>query len=576
MLPSSSRGCVIKITEDLKKSLNAPSLGADPVYQQVNLVPLRKKLESRPSSPSVKNNIQNLAVGGTLNETGSDLRTALPPPKSTCSETSTEEAGSSTKEQNNVDFSFYEEKKPVVVVNLERLCGYIPKKGTELDAVKDQVEEVFSNDDDFEERVIELYEMDIARHADTSEVFVVDEIREISVNYPAFLCPNDGRTLSTTRLWKKINQKHKIEVVQRVLCHLTNCNKSLVWKSDMQDELLALTDRELDAKRNFELDRWRSEGRKQRLDKLYQVRETFSYRLETARIHVEELEDLREKQVQQKCCGLQALDLQSQLFAVDEKIDPTSLLGMPKKGRIDEQFDCCKDDDDSSENICIDGEHGMKGNDAIEASQGLITSETAREKEKINDAIKEEEAIREELTTEELRMAYAAVSSLQDRMDQVDDLLESLQDEEWADEEEGFIPSTTPESNVSDDQLTLLDQILAMILGSLSQVDGSTSDEAFFLWIRQEHREIVESWAKFFGRLPKLTSSAVEQDDCSNREVETLVPSELRAVLGIDDVDGEWDELDDNSLVASDKKEKLLTHSLKPGGCLRPGGTLSK
>lgn len=576
--------------------MNAPSIGAGKAtYQQVNLVPLRKA--SSPSSPlpSSQDSYQNHVVEEKVNKQDTSPEAIAPIPKSNRCEASTEEGCISTNEKEDAidDFLLTEKDKPIVVVNLERLCGYMPKKGTERDAVKDQVYEVFSNDDEFEERIIELFEMNMARHADTSNSFTVDELGEIAVYYPEFLYSNDGRALSTQRLWKKLNQNHKIEVVQRILCHLRNCDKSLVWKSDMQDELFSLTDRELEAKQNLELDQWRSEGRKQQLDKLYQVRETFSYRLEMAQIHLDELEDLREKQVQQKCCGLQALDLQSQLFAVDEKVDATALLGMQERIMLeDEQFDhnnsdCSEAGDSSRESRCKDGSnsdcsevgdiseessgkdggHDIKENQVTEAQQLLVTSEEREEKEKIGKALKEEETIREQLTSEDLRMAYAAVSSLQDRMEQVDDLLESLQDEEWADEEEGFVPSTTPEINCSKEQMTLLDQILAMILGSLSQVDGSVSDEGFFVWIRQEHQEIVESWSKFFGRLPLSTSSPVQEDRRETEKQETLAPSELRAVLGINDVDVDWDE--------EDTIEKSLTHSSKPGGCLRPGGRLS-
>jgi len=568
--------------------LNAPSIEANKAYQQVNLVPLRKTSPSSSSLPSSQDTSQNRILDEKVKKEDNGPITRTPIPERNCCEPSTEEGRISTNKQGDDNFLSNDEEKPIVVVNLERLCGYLPKKGTERDAVKDQVYDAFSNDDEFEERVIELFEMNMARHADTSGMFAVDELGEIAVNYPEFLYSNDGRALSTQRLWKKLNQNHKIEVVQRVLRHLRNCNKSLVWKNDMQDELFAMSDREFEAKQNFELDRWRSEGRKKQLDNLYQVRETFSYRLEMARIHLEELEDLREKQVQQKCCGLQALDLQSQLFVIDEKVDPTALLGMPKKAiSEEEQFDhdktdCSEVGEDLGENNTEDdNHHEIKENGVIGAQQLLVTSEEAEEKEKIDDAMKEEEAIREQLTSEDLRMAYAAVSSLEDRMEQVDDLLESLQDEEWADEEQGFVPSTTPEINCSKEQLTLLDQILAMILGSLSQIDGSVSDEGFFVWIRKEHQEIVESWSKFFGRLPTSTptslptSSPVQEDCCEAGKQKTLAPSELRQVLGISDVDVGWDEVDDSSLLTNNVGGKPAAYSLKPGGGLRPGGKFS-
>ena len=81
-------------------------------------------------------------------------------------------------------------------------------------------------------------------------------------------------------------------------------------------------------------------------------------------------------------------------------------------------------------------------------------------------------------------------------MTQVDDLLESLQEEEWADEEDG-ITQTTAESgtNVTTDvyqkyeeagEFSLLDSVLAMILGSLPQ-GTDTTVEHHFKFVRKEH-----------------------------------------------------------------------------------------
>jgi hypothetical protein len=73
-------------------------------------------------------------------------------------------------------------------------------------------------------------------------------------------------------------------------------------------------------------------------------------------------------------------------------------------------------------------------------------------------------------------MAQAAVQSLEVRMNQVDDLLESLQDEEWADEEDGFKPKDNNEDSSAANELSLLDQILAMILGTLSPEQSDCQD----------------------------------------------------------------------------------------------------
>ena len=85
----------------------------------------------------------------------------------------------------------------------------------------------------------------------------------------------------------------------------------------------------------------------------------------------------------------------------------------------------------------------------------------------------EEERLEEALTSSEMRLCMALCSSLETKLSQVDDLLESLQEEEWQDEEEGIIkPVVTSRSGAN--QASLLDQILAMILGSTaSPMDGS-------------------------------------------------------------------------------------------------------
>ena len=108
-------------------------------------------------------------------------------------------------------------------------------------------------------------------------------------------------------------------------------------------------------------------------------------------------------------------------------------------------------------------------------------------------------------------MAQATVKFYETRMKQVDDLLESLQEEEWADEEDGITQTTAKSgTNVTTDvyekyeeagEFSLLDNVLAMILGSLPQ-GTDTTDEDHFKFVRKEHQTIVEEWKTHFGRLP--------------------------------------------------------------------------
>jgi hypothetical protein len=150
--------------------------------------------------------------------------------------------------------------------------------------------------------------------------------------------------------------------------------------------------------------------------------------------------------------------------------------------------------------------------------------------------------IREAFTGTHLKMASAVVNSLQERLDKVDELLESLQEEEWQDEEEGIAaPSTTGTSRTAD--LSLLDRILAMIL-------GATSKDVE--WLVKEHRAIVEEWIQTFGRLPSNTPATVNEMEgredtvTSARTPPPLSEQErqaLRESFGIEDNDDDfWDD----------------------------------
>jgi len=129
------------------------------------------------------------------------------------------------------------------------------------------------------------------------------------------------------------------------------------------------------------------------------------------------------------------------------------------------------------------------------------------------------------LKTNDERIAETTYLKLQERLQNVDDLLERLQEEEWAEEEEeGIIGGTTANADEYDQEeelangSTLLDQILAMILGGLPPEGKSTSPRAdkaandkmeemeHYRFIREEHKSIVKDWLAAFGRLPPFPS----------------------------------------------------------------------
>jgi hypothetical protein len=226
----------------------------------------------------------------------------------------------------------------------------------------------------------------------------------------------------------------------------------------------------------------------------------------------------------------------------------------------------------------------------------------------------EEERVRELCMTPELKMALATVKSLEERMQQVDDLLESLQEEEWADEENDIFLQTRAESTASENrvssssapdappttakmatELSLLDGVLAMILGSLPQsTEISTAEH--YKFIHKEHQEIVSEWKEYFGRLPSQSPhrvGRVDTVDTATRPVQVSemtrkpsVPStdsdvlarstptveELKKSLGITDNSeldwDDWDDLDDEEAKTSadPPRPKKSAVGLRPGG----------
>jgi hypothetical protein len=176
-----------------------------------------------------------------------------------------------------------------------------------------------------------------------------------------------------------------------------------------------------------------------------------------------------------------------------------------------------------------------------------------KEEEKDDDArTKLLDRLMEQFTTPELRRLEAMEQSLLKKLQEVDDLLESLQDEEWAAEEENEHDDDDDEAYDDEDDngmedngwgtrlkqsppppvghhdqhqdegngLSLLDQILAMILGRLDPIDHQAISSStppspsievrrnpeHLRWIQQEHTEIVAEWKEYFCRLPPSPS----------------------------------------------------------------------
>jgi hypothetical protein len=602
---------------------------------------------------------------------------------------------------------------PVVRIDLERLVGYRPCSELEARQVRLQVRAALwgledvdgaqegDNADalasDFDDRVAELLETRVAVHGTTidknqevdrsstdSANLVSNRYRYAIIDYPEYLCERetlsstddnrptddpDVRVYSTARIWKRLLQPHRVSVVDRLLRHVTSCNRGLLWKHAMREELVRLARDEEHARvarqQTEELLLWKTDRRQSQLDKLYSVRETLEHRIDLAQSQLRELEGAREVQVQTQLeaqrldhdtqlDGFSALDWSSSAFGFpsDSKLEDCDLFGLrwdeddfaedeeytllsehednddeslnesdcdhtgEKEGSDDSTKGSMRDDTSGQEppRVAVDeaplalpvqtGDTKSRRRLATRKRRHLLRAhaEGAEREARVRAAKEEEEAVRDGFTSTELKLASALVQSLQGKMAQVDNLLETIQEEEWQDEEEGITEllleskgsGSTPDGMV----LSLLDQILAMVLGATLPGDQTLLDE-HVLWLRDEHRSIATEWQAYFGRLPApltgpddtFTSPTVmgEKTEPAVRSEPDNLPmtpdrqSVLRQALGIvehDTVDWEDEESDcvdtvgctTNPAVAHAGGKAIRTRA--PTSGLRPGGRL--
>lgn len=199
--------------------------------------------------------------------------------------------------------------------------------------------------------------------------------------------------------------------------------------------------------------------------------------------------------------------------------------------------------------------------DAIHKLQPITTDDNAQRRSKKQERMvhqdtsheaiaKEVELVRENLKTNDECITEAILKSLQERLEGVDNLLENLQEQEWADEEDEE-DSSHPDNDVEmeevdSSEMTLLDQILAMILGALpTQFSGAKSKEEHFEYVKKEHRSIRDEWKEVFGRLPPSNTTQSEPDvsgfNSKIAKFDALSKEKLTAVCN----EGKtWDEVD--------------------------------
>ena len=546
---------------------------------------------------------------------------------------------------------------------------------------------------DFDERVIDLFGSDVASHVDSSYPIAISCMSEADVMnsvearetitpyalvpYPEFLAEQSHHKQqhqltnatriappkllrSTIRLWKLLHtvptQQPDISLLlSRIFVHLRNTSRSLLWKASMHYEISILAKEEyiLHTKREQrqEYYNWKENVRGARLQKLYEVRETFLLQVEMARKRHDSLVEEREGRVENE------LRRRGLLSEVNSSILPTNEKLLDSKrdnivgddvfddvdpwcdddgwgGTVNEDEiigeDICpvlgmvhEDDEDGNDewsplnvcvnplgmNVTVDGSPmkdatdtiiGASDNNTIDveckASLNDKPSNNSNKLEPIshddnlqrkthrlqkrNEADqllpsanftthqrqeylrREQDSIRESLKTTDERIAEATLLKLEERLQNVDDLLEKLQEEEWADEEAGDdgIDEEVETSDLNDigthvdeaeERSSLLDNILAMILGALprdmsSGGESTVTDDAYYRHIKDEHDSIVQEWIRVFGRLPPFPSSEPEVTEQPNNETELLESYRLLGGLQIsgddNDIVDNWDD----------------------------------
>eukprot|EP00934_Nitzschia_sp_Nitz4_P007818 Nitzschia sp. Nitz4//scaffold169_size48518//37169//39016//NITZ4_007079-RA/size48518-processed-gene-0.82-mRNA-1//1//CDS//3329538409//7808//frame0 len=136
---------------------------------------------------------------------------------------------------------------------------------------------------------------------------------------------------------------------------------------------------------------------------------------------------------------------------------------------------------------------------AQKKKERLARLENARKEE----LLQLENDLRSKFTTRDLVFSQATANALEKKMENVEELLESLQDEVWKAEEDAEAEDASIlERTDQEDELSLLDQVLAMILGAMPR--GSTDEDpaTHFVNMQALHKEIVKAWKSKFGRLP--------------------------------------------------------------------------
>lgn len=386
---------------------------------------------------------------------------------------------------------------PVILIDPITLTGYLPTDDDHARAMVQSLRAVLFGATVLhkeDQRLLDLFSSKKARHGvSTSSTSTGKRSDYLVIPYPDFLRGN----LSTRLVWTELHQPHEIAVVDRIFRRLASCHQPLLWKYDMKHEIQAIVEQETSFR---EVQEWKRR-RVAELDQLYLVRETFVHRMELAQAEEANLLKERDRTIvenMKELHGLTSFDLHSTVFCFPDNTDDHKMMGFTTD---DDELYFGKDEEDFGDD---DDDQGSSWRQRRVNQQLAFIERTHTEQ--LREATLVEDRIREACTTTSLRVTMAKVSALKKKLEDVDGLLESLQDEQWAESETVGDPAG-PQAEYPTARESVLTLILAMILGA-----SDLSREP----LMTEHASIVEEWESFFGRLPPLPnqrSNAEEEQE---------------------------------------------------------------
>lgn len=533
--------------------------------------------------------------------------------------------------------------EPLIVIPLEKLCGYQITDEEECKVICSQLEQVM-NEQEFFSKSCELFDANVAVHTNSATVtkFIPrDKLYQYCImKYPQGVTLRSGQTPSD--VWRSLHRVCRINAVQILLELVAETSRDLLWKNDMRREVLQLA-------RDAHIEEWK-QAREEKLEKMYDVREVFEARLKDAE---EELNDiLLHKEVdiipaKLLEAGLSTEDLKEFKRRQEEKEDEerhrlSRFLEGNGRDVSSELASYIEDGEDDASDFADDEADGGKAkmgktsdrlnhydDDIVETQSTTSTNDNevlltkdfpqtqigydythqrirrskridSRKLEAKNNEqmlLEEDrrlEAVYEEATkiklsciTTEERICEANVKSLTLQLEKVDELLETLQEEVWADVENIDDNSNNEadldisiEENRSLRNMNVLDQIIAMVLFSLPNLVGLSNDQ-FILYKKRKHTSIIEKWKNHFGFLPRavvrIQGSNFEEGDEINNDV-GIGKSEESQVTDTKEVDcvvEDWEELlveeEDTCLPSrtlSEARKSTKSIGLRPGGSM--------